>query len=362
VLENSTLQRTPLFEVHRALGAKLVPFAGWEMPVQYTSILEEHQAVRTKAGVFDISHMGQLEVSGPGAARWLNSVLTNNAETLSPGQAHYTFLLNEAGGVIDDLFLYRIDVERFLLVVNASKAEEDLQALRSTLVPDAELVDLRATHAALAVQGPEAVALFSPLFPESRSLPDRNGVITFFESAHEVVAARTGYTGEDGFEIFFAAELAETFWQRIMNAGVTPCGLGCRDTLRLEVCYPLNGNDLSPERTPLEAGLGWAVDLSKAPFPGRDVLIKQKETGVPSKLAAFTMIDSGPPPRAHYPVYFKGNQVGEVCSGTLSPSLRIGIGMAYLPLAASAPGTEIEIDIRGKRFRAKTAKKPLYKK
>ena len=378
-MSDATRKLTPLFEEHRRLGAKMIPFGDWIMPVQYTSIMEEHQAVRNNVGMFDISHMGQLIVDGSGARDWLNTMLTNNIDKLEVGQGQYTFLLNERGGIIDDLIAYRIGGEKFLLVVNASRADEDFEwldrhrdvgqvsslpsdevrNLESRATTNLRLGDRSAHFGGVAIQGPRITELFV-------ELPPRNHIVDVELDGMPVSIARTGYTGEDGVEVFFAASDAAKFWNLVLDngkqLGIKPCGLGARDTLRLEMCYPLNGSDLSPERNPIEAGLGFFVDLTKPKFTGRDVLLKVKEDGPAQKLAAFKMEGKGPPPRPHYSVFNNGERIGEVTSGTLSPSLNYGIGMAYINAPHAKIGTKIEIEIRGQKFPATIEKKPLYKK
>lgn len=357
----STIQSTPLEALHIRLGARMVPFAGWNMPVQYTSILDEHGAVRSAVGIFDISHMGQILVSGAGATPWLNRMLTNNVAKLAPGQGQYTFLLNENGGVIDDIIVYRTGENDFFLVVNASMIDEDFAWFARHQPEDVELRNESALWAGMAVQGPGSAALFLKLFP-GQELPVRNGIVRFNNGGAEVVVCRTGYTGEDGFEFFCSAEEGEKWFQAFVDAGAKPCGLGARDSLRLEMCYPLNGSDLSPERTPIEAGLGFFVDLDKGEFIGRETLARQKADGPAVRLAAIEYTDKGAPPRAHYPVLdAEGSEVSELSSGVLSPSLGKGIGMAYLPAALAKPGTDLFIDVRGRRFPAKVVKKPFYK-
>lgn len=329
------------------------------MPVQYSSILDEHKKVRTEAGVFDISHMGQFLVDGPGSVAWLNRMFTNNVAKLDPGQGQYSLMLNENGGVIDDLIVYRTGPESFFIVVNASKIDEDLAWMEKHKPGDVELRNESDRWAGMAVQGPHSGRVFHKAL-HGETLPERNGIITTPAGA---VVCRTGYTGEDGFEFFCPADDAVTWWNTFVNAGAAPCGLGARDTLRLEMCYPLNGNDLSPERTPIEAGLGFFCDLGKDEFIGREVLAKQKAEGPELRLAAILYTDKGAPPRAHYPVLdADGNEVGELCSGALSPSLMTGIAMAYLPVALAKPGTELKIDVRGRQFPAKVVKKPFYKR
>ncbi len=357
---------TALLSRHVAAEARLVDFAGWNMPIQYTGILDEHRAVRTAAGLFDISHMGQILVTGPAAAPWLDRMVTCDVGALAPAHARYGFLLNDQGGVIDDLFVYRTAPDQILLVVNASRTEEDFALLRAHAHPDAHLDHLDGRAAGLALQGPAAMGILAEALGRARMLPPRNGVISLPFDGEQLLLARTGYTGEDGFEIFLPAGAAPALWDRLLEhgapAGLRPCGLGARDTLRMEACYPLNGNDLSPGITPLEAGLGWAVALDKPEFPGRAALVRQREQGVMRKWSALRMDEKSPPPRAHYPVYSGGNQVAELSSGTLSPTLGIGIGLAHLPVALAVPGTPLEIGIREKRFRATVQKKPLYKR
>jgi len=366
--DTSPLRRTPLHAVHVEMGARMVPFAGWDMPVQYTGIVEEHKAVRQSAGVFDISHMGQFIVSGKGAEAFLNRVLTNNITRLAPGQGQYTLLLNVRGGVIDDLIAYRTSEREFFLVVNASRIDADWSHLESQLTKDDDVMMANASDftAGLAIQGPKAREVAATVFGNTGSFPEHNTILVTMTDNGPMWLCGTGYTGEEGFEFFMPAETATEWLRKIVDAvktaGGMPSGLGARDTLRLEMGYPLNGNDLSEDRTPLQAGLGFFVDLEKSDFTGREALVVQKAAGLPDKLAAFRMTGASPPPRPHYPVAHGGQIVGEVCSGTQSPSLSTGIGMAYLPLSATAIGTSIEIEIRGRRFPAEVVKKPFYRK
>jgi aminomethyltransferase len=357
---------TPLYEEHVRRSAKMISFGGWLMPVQYTSIVEEHQAVRNNVGIFDISHMGQLIVSGPAAAGWLNVMLTNNIDKLEFGQGQYTFLLNERGGIIDDLIVYRIKEQKFLLVVNASRTDEDFAWLDRHRSTDVDLQNRSADFGGVAIQGPRVVELFRALFGKDVDLPSRNHIVDFPVNGTNVSVARTGYTGEDGVEVFFRGSDAVKFRNIALEKGepfgIKPCGLGARDTLRLEMCYPLNGSDLSPERNPIEAGLGFFIDLTKLNFIGRDVLLKIKENGPREKLVPFRMKEKGPPPRPHYAVFENSERIGEVTSGTLSPSLNWGVGMAYVSAARAKIGAQIDIEIRERKFPAIIEKKPLYKK
>jgi aminomethyltransferase len=364
---SATAQKTtPLYEEHVRRGAKIIPFGGWLMPVQYTGILEEHQAVRNNVGIFDISHMGQLIADGPGAHTWLNTMLTNNIAKLDLGTGQYTFLLNERAGIIDDLIVYRIDNRTFLLVVNASRTDEDFAWLDRHRPENVALTNRSADFGGVAIQGPRVVELFHALFGKNVDLPPRNAIVNLPFNGTNVSVARTGYTGEDGVEVFFRAGDARNFWNTALEKGkafgIKPCGLGARDTLRLEMCYPLNGSDLSPERNPLEAGLGFFVDLTKSNFIGRGVLLRTKDSGPQQKLVSFRMKEKGPPPRPHYMVFDNGERIGEVTSGTLSPSLNYGIGMAYVSAPHAKIGTKIDIEIRERKFPATIAKKPLYKK
>ena len=367
-------KKTPLYDEHVRLGAKIVLFAGWLMPVQYTGIIDEHQAVRNGVGVFDISHMGQLIVEGAGECEWLNNMLTNNIEKLDVGMGQYTFLLNERAGIIDDLIVYRIGDQNFLLVVNAARTEENFAWLQKHLraveaavsAAKARIHNRSAEFGGVAIQGPRLVELFHAVFGAHKEPPARNHIADFPFEQTNVSVARTGYTGEDGIEVFFRAGDAVKFWNAVLKKGkpfgIRPCGLGARDTLRLEMCYPLNGSDLSPERNPIEAGLGFFVDLTKSNFIGRDVLLKTKEIGPREKLVPFRMKEKGPPPRPHYAVFENGEHIGEVTSGTLSPSLNWGVGMAYVSAAHAKTGAQIDIEIRGQKFPATIEKKPLYKK
>jgi aminomethyltransferase len=369
-------KRTPLYDEHMRLGAKIVPFAGWLMPVQYTSIVEEHQAVRNNVGIFDISHMGQLIVEGSGAREWLNTMLTNNIDKLDVGTGQYTFLLNERGGIIDDLIVYRIEEQKFLLVVNAARTDEDVAWLEKHLPPmeavaaatscEIRITNRSANFGGLAIQGPRVAELFHALFGDNVGLPPRNQIVELPFDGTNVSVARTGYTGEDGVEVFFRANDAVKFWNAALEKGkpfgIKPCGLGARDTLRLEMCYPLNGSDLSPQRNPIEAGLVFFVDLTKSKFIGRDALLNTKESGPQEKLVSFRMKEKGPPPRPHYSVFDNGERIGEVTSGTISPSLNWGVGMAYVSASHAKIGGQIDIEIRERKFPATIEKKPFYKK
>ena len=355
---SENILHSPLEAAHLALGARLIPFGGWTMPVQYSSILTEHASVREKAGVFDISHMGQVFVTGADHVAWLDTLLTNNLSKLAPGQGQYTIMLNESGGVIDDLIAYRLSESETLLVINASMIPEDVAWMEKHLTPGVTLRNESDAWAGLAIQGPDAAAIFTKLFP-SETLPPRNGIS---KTADGEIICRTGYTGEDGYEFFCPAEYGIPAFEKFIAAGATPCGLGARDTLRLEMCFPLNGNDLSATRSPIEAGLGFFCDLTKPHFIGRETLLSQKTNGPKIKLTAIELTEKGPPPRPHYPVLSADGEIlGELSSGVLSPTLGSGIAMAYLPAAFTKPGTPLLIDIRGRHFKAVTVKKPFLK-
>lgn len=377
------LKRTPLFDAHQTLGARLVEFGGWEMPVHYTSILDEHQAVRTSAGLFDISHMGEVTVTGPSSLRFLNRILTNDLEKLTPGQGHYTLMCNERGGVIDDLYAYRTASEDFLLIINASRITEDMDWINSQFSEfspndGTRVIDASDITGALALQGPKVADFIDQIFTEpsktgnSAKKPTdlQKNQIAAFPWENEIVwVARTGYSGEDGFELAAPSGIITEIWNAIMDAGkpsgLKPAGLGARDTLRTEMGYPLYGHELSETTTPIEAGLGWVVGFNKPEFIGREALELQKSQGIKKKCVAFKMEGKSAPPRPHYSIWNDGSEtavIGEVVSGTQSPSLGVGIGLGYVPPDYSELGTRLHIEIRGKRCPAIVSRKPLYKK
>jgi aminomethyltransferase len=345
-----TLQQTPLHDRHVALGARMVPFAGWEMPVQYEGVIPEHRAVRTDAGVFDVSHMGELEVEGPRAHELLQSLLSNDLDKIAPGQAQYTLLTNESGGIIDDLIAYRLGECHYLLIVNASNREADFRWLKEHEIHGSDVRDVSDDHALLAVQGPHAI---------ERLGLEAAKAFTFAEATIdgvETMVNRTGYTGEDGCELLCMAEDAVRLWDGVLARGVVPCGLGARDTLRLEACYPLHGNDITPETDAISAGLGWTCALDKE-FTGAETLRRIKADGPARKLVAFVMEEKAIPRQG---MAIEGG--GEVTSGSHSPMLDVGIGMGYVPAAQAALDTELTIDVRGKARKARVVKKPIYKK
>ncbi len=353
---SSDLRRTPLFDRHVAAGAKLVDFAGWEMPVQYEGVRPEHMAVRETCGIFDVSHMGEIETSGPGALELLQLLLSNDVAKIAPDGAQYSVLCREDGGVLDDLFTYRLDAERYLTVTNASNHDADLAWFREHAldVPDVEVADRIDTWAMLAVQGPLAREMVQAI--SDRPLPARMRAEMRRVAGSEVLVCGTGYTGEDGVELLCAPEDAAALWDEIVRRGAVPAGLGARDTLRLEVCFHLYGNDLSVDRGPIEAGLGWCCKEDTG-FIGADAVRRVRDVGPAQKLVAFAIEGPG--------IARQGNPIsggGEVTSGTLSPCLGIGIGMAYVPAEHAAVGTQLEIDVRGKMRPAVVKDKPLYRK
>ena len=347
---DATLLRTPLFERHVALGARMVPFAGFEMPVQYEGVIPEHKAVRADAGVFDVSHMGENHVDGPTAQAFLQSMLSNDVDRIGDGEAQYTLLTNESGGIVDDLIAYRFSHGQFYLVVNASNRRVVYEWLKEREPHGCEVRDASDEYGLLAVQGPRSLERLG--LPDAPAFTHRMGEL----DGVEVMIARTGYTGETGAELCCPADEATALWDAVLARGVTPCGLGARDTLRLEVCYPLHGNDITPETDAISAGLGWACAL-ETEFTGVEALRRVKAEGPTRKLVPFVMEERAVP-RQGMPI--EGG--GEVTSGTHSPMLDVGIGMGYVPTVSSTLGTEIVIDVRGKPRRARIVKKPIYRK
>ena len=346
----ATLQRTPLYARHVALGARMVPFAGFEMPVQYEGVIPEHKAVRGDAGVFDVSHMGEMHVDGPTAQEFLQAMLSNDVDKLADGEAQYTLLTNESGGVVDDLIAYRLAHGQFYLVVNASNRAAVYDWLKEREQRGCEVRDASDEYGLLAVQGPRSLERLglseAPAF--THAMGEVDGI--------EVMVARTGYTGETGVELCCAEEDAAALWDAVLACGVTPCGLGARDTLRLEVCYPLHGNDIGAETDAISAGLGWACAL-ETEFTGVEELRRIKADGPARRLVPFVMEERAVP-RQGMPI--EGG--GEVTSGTHSPMLDRGIGMGYVPAGAAAPETELIVDVRGKPRRGRVVKKPIYRK
>jgi aminomethyltransferase len=351
---------TPLLDRHEALGARIIDFAGWLMPVSYAGIIEEHRAVRSAAGLFDLSHMGELVIEGPEAGAALAAALVTNPPALAVGRAHYSMICAADGGILDDLIVYRLAEDRFMVVANASNARVVSDALAERLEGYRAVLDDRSLATGLvAVQGPRSLDILGPLTELDLA------AIRYYGIAEGVVAgipahvARTGYTGEDGVELGCMADEAGPLWDAVLARGITPAGLGARDTLRLEVCYPLHGNDIGPQWDAISSGLGWACALD-TDFTGVARLREIKERGPEQKLVPFRMTEKAIPRQGM--AIIAGDARGEVTSGSLSPMLDVGIGMGYVPAAASKIGTELVIDVRGKERRAEVAKKPLYKK
>lgn len=361
---DNALKRTPLFEEHKRLGGKLVPFAGYEMPVQYgTGIVAEHLAVRERAGIFDVSHMGEIVIRGEEALALVQLVTTNDASKLGLGQAQYAVICQEDGCAIDDCLVYRFE-DHYLLVVNASNLEADLAWIR-TYAPrfNAEVIDRSAESSILAIQGPNATEILQRLTDTDLGSIAYYHAVTGDVDGHEALISRTGYTGEDGFELYIPNAAAVPLWTRLLEVGAAdgliPCGLGARDSLRLEMGYILYGNDLDLNHSPLEAGLGWVVKFDKDQFLGRAALERQKADGLRQRLAGFRLRDRAFP-RHGYEVRYQGESAGEVTSGVLSPSLDQGIGLAYVPAEAAKPGTEIEVVIRNRPMVAEIVRPPFY--
>lgn len=358
------LKRTPLYEAHLAAGAKMVEFGGWLMPVQYDGIIKEHQTVRTAAGLFDVSHMGEIEISGPGAENFVQKLVTNDITRLQPGKALYSPMCNPQGGTIDDLLVYQVEKDQYLLVVNASNTEKDYDWMLSVADSGVQIVNVSDVTCQLALQGPKALNVLQKL--TSVQLADIQ-YFTFVYGAVEGVQcliSRTGYTGEDGFELYFPAEHGETLWQAILAAGqvegVKPVGLGARDTLRFEACLALYGHELTHHISPLQAGLGWTVKFN-TDFIGKEALLKEKEAGLTHKLVGVEMLERGIP-RQGYVLSKDGQEVGWITSGTFAPTLEKNLGLAYLQTQYGEPGTIVNVLVRNKPVKAQVVPKPFYKR
>jgi aminomethyltransferase len=363
VSETDELKRTPLEAEHRRLGAKLGPFAGWNMPIEYAGALKEHAAVRERVGLFDLTHLGKVEVIGPGALGLLQGVVSNDLARAAVGEAMYNLVLNEGGGVIEDLIVYRMAQERFFVVPNAANAQLVLRMLEEAKADGPLHLVFHQDWCFLAVQGPESVRVTEQLFPGAGDLAFMECTETEYRR-RPVILTRSGYTGEIGFELFTYQDIAIELWRDLLEAsapfGGMPCGLAARDVLRLEMGYPLYGQDLFEASTALEAGLSWAVALSKEEFRGRTALLRQREEGLPSILRGLRMQDRRHIPRAHYPVFVGDQVVGEVTSGTFSPLLQTGIGLAYLwPADVAGIGDVVEVDVRGRRGTATVIRPPF---
>ncbi len=358
----SDLKKTPLNELEKTLGGRMVDFGGWELPVQYSGILDEHQAVRTQAGVFDVSHMGEITVQGPGALDLLQQMTCNDVAKLGDGRAHYNGLLYPTGGFVDDILIYQLAPNDYFVVVNASNTDKDFAWMQeSAKGMDVDVKNVSADYAQLAIQGPEAERIL-----QGMTETDLSAIKYYRFTQGEVdgapaIISRTGYTGEDGFEVYVGPEDGPRIMKKFIDAGAKPCGLGARDTLRLEAKMALYGNDIDQTTTPIEADLGWIVKLDKGDFAGRDVLAREKEEGPRRKLVGFEMIDKAIA-RHGYPVVEGGQEIGVVTSGSHSPTLKKAIGLAYLPLDKSSQGNELTVLVRGKEARARVVPTPFYKR
>jgi aminomethyltransferase len=359
--ESQASKRTPLHACHLEAGARMVDFAGWEMPVQYAGVIEEHRAVRTAAGLFDVSHMGEVRVRGAGAEAFLQRLTPNDVAKLVPGRAHYSGLLTERGTYVDDLLIYRLGSEDFLVVVNASNAERDFEWIASRAEGNATVTNESDRYALLALQGPKALEILSGLTNEGIAGLKYYGFAEGQMNDVHALISRTGYTGEDGFELYLAPEDAPAVWRRLVEAGAVPAGLGARDTLRLEAAMALYGHELDETTTPFEAGLGWVVKLDKGDFLGRDALAAQKAQGAPRKLVGFEVQGRGIARQGHG-VVSDGGAVGTVTSGTWSPTFEKALGMAYVPPELAAPGTALKLDVRGKELPAVVVELPFYRR
>ncbi len=359
------LRKTALNSIHRRLGAKMVNFGGWDMPLEYSGILSEHEAVRSRAGLFDVSHMGELEIRGSGALQLVQWVSCNNAAKLTVGQAHYSGLMTSRGTFVDDLLVHKISDTHYLLCVNASNQDADFGHIVANNKFDATVENAGSRYSQLAIQGPRAKEILQHLTPVALDHIRYYHFAFGKVSGVDCLIARTGYTGEDGFEIYFAPEHSEKLWNDLMHAGefakMIPCGLGARNTLRLEAAMCLYGHEIDDTTTPWEAGLAWICKMEKAPFLGSDALAQQKQTGLPRKLVGFEMLDRRIG-RDGYPVLIAGREAGRVTSGCPAPFLKKNIGMAYVPPESSAVGTEIEISIRGQAAAARIVPLPFYKR
>ena len=364
IAPDAPLRQTPLNAVHRAMGAKMIPFGQWDMPVQYRGILEEHRAVRSAAGLFDVSHMGEVEFRGAGALSALQSLTSNDVSRLQVGQVQYSALTTEAGTFVDDLTVYRLAEDRYLVTLNASNIEKDLRWMREH-APGAEIIDQSDETALVAIQGPQAVAILQRLTSVDLAAIPYYWFARGEVAGGEAILSRTGYTGEDGFEVYLSPQRVVALWDALVETGsprgLLPCGLGARDTLRLEAKMALYGNDIDEQHTVLEADLGWIVKFQKGEFLGRGALARQKAEGIARKLVGFEMVGRGIA-RSHYPIVKSGAQIGEVTSGAPSPWLNKNIGLGYVAMADAAVGTQIDILIRDQPVAARIVQTPFYKR
>jgi aminomethyltransferase len=354
------MKHTPLYEAHVKLGANMVPFAGWEMPVFYSSIIAEHKAVRNAAGIFDIGHMGAVKISGANALQYIQKLLTNDASRLSAGSSQYSLFLNKSGGVIDDIFVYRLP-DHYMLVINASNTDKDIAWMNKNNSEGVEITDLKHNMTLLALQGPKSQDILQKICDIDLKILGHHKILPAHISHIASLISRTGYTGEDGFEIFFDGSKAEAIWNKLVELGAAPCGLGARDTLRLEAGMPLYGHEYNEGITPLETPFTFAVKLDKGDFIGRESLVLHKEAGFSKKLVGIKLKEKGIP-RQGYKLYKDGKVVGYVTSGTMSPTLNIAIGMGYVRAEFSEVGSCLDVEIRGKFIPAEVVKLPFYKR
>ncbi len=357
-------RKTTLYDIHKELGARMVDFGGWDMPIQYTGVIDEHKAVREKCGLFDVSHMGEILVTGKDSANFLQFITINDVKNLTDGKGQYTAILNDEGGMIDDLILYRLEDDLFLICANASNIDKDFTWIKKQASSfDVQVTDESSKYSQIAIQGPLSTKAIEAVFDESENISrlPYTGIISISYGNHSVLLARTGYTGEKGYEIYLPNEAADSLWLDLLNSSedVSPVGLGARDTLRLEACYLLYGNDMNESVSPLEAGIGWATKLDKGDFIGRDSLIKQKNQGVKRRVYAFILEDKGIA-RSGMDIYLGDEKIGHVTSGSVLPSLGANGGMALLDAHRVKVNDEVFVDVRGKRKLAKIMKRPLY--
>jgi aminomethyltransferase len=358
-----TLRRTPLYETHKQLGAKFTSFGGWEMPVQYSGVIEEHKTTRTAVGLFDVSHMGEILVSGKDAFAFLQFVTTNDVSKLTPGRSHYSVLPNETGGAVDDIIIYLLKAGEYFICVNASNAEKDFQWFQKQATKfDVQVKNLSSQFAQLAVQGPKAVALLDKVFGTNLTAVKFFSVLTIEKNGFEIIVAKTGYTGEDGAELFLPAECAVPIWNELMSVGkefsIQPVGLAARDTLRLEACLPLYGHELLPDMNILSSGLGWVTKFEKGDFIGRDQMLKEREQGLTYNLVGLEVCDPGVVRDGSKLFDLAGNEVGWVTSGTKTPSLEKAIAMAFV----KGQDTEFLADVRGRKLKTKVIPRPFYRR
>jgi aminomethyltransferase len=365
-------KRTPLYELHAELGAKFVPFAGWQMPVQYTGVIDEHNAVRQCAGIFDVSHMGEIFVAGPEAEAALNFMTCNDVSVLTPGRAQYTALTTETGGIVDDIIIYKMSDDRFMLCVNASNADKDYAWLKKQNTFDANIENCSGDYAQIAVQGPEAIAIVQSILPSGETL-EHLGFFTFYETTllnTGVIIARTGYTGEDGVEIFISLsggdQGVKDIWQALMESGtprgMLPTGLGARDSLRLEACLPLHGHELSEDITAIESGLGWIVKPDKGDFIGKEILAQQKASGAPRSLIGFVIEDRGIARHGDKFLSASDEEIGVVTSGTKTPTVGKALGLALVASEHAEVGSKAAVEVRGRSLGCEIVKRPFYKR